>query len=1236
MGSEPKLEVGYGLGKGNDAFTVGVEAAKQALSGIRAHPLSLVMVFASVCHDLEELLRGIQEVVVDAPVVGGTTAGEICNGPHRESAVVVALASPYLEVRVGVGTGVARNWRQAVNQAVCTPAIAPFFSTQSAVWSELTLQGKSAFALLFSPGNTRAADSRSFEILEELKRLSEGRLPIMGGAAADDWRLETNYVLWGRRAYPDSLLVAVIETRLRFGLALAHGFSPTLQKATVTRTANHEVLELDQQPAAEVYSRLQGSSREELETKHLTLTTRRPVGIPDPYKQFSINVASFFTDAGGVRFSQPVPEGTILTIMEADEDNLVMAGQEALRKALLRGSITDPALILAFSCALRARILGERAGEEISAIKNIMPQVPVAGYYSFGEQGLADDEVNRHNNGVITILALSRELSYAAQVALENERLRTEVAQAEALKAAYAALKKEVAERQKAERAFRNGERFQASIFESIQDGLSILDLDLNLTRVNPTIERWYAHALPLPGKKCYRVYQNRDKPCAACPVVRTLATGKAAFAAVPKTGPEGEIIGWIDLYSFPLLDPASGQVRGAIGYARDITARQRAEEALRQSEEKFRLIAETIQDVFWISSPALDGIIYVSPAYEQLWGRTRESLYASPRSFLNAVHPEDRERVLANISRGHSQGTSWDHEYRLIRPDGSTRWVQNRGFPIKDDRGELRLLTGAATDITARKLAEEALQESEKNYRRIVEIAYEGIWRIDPENKIVFVNGRMAEMLGYTTDELLGQPISMVLEPEWLAIALGKIEARLRKGLKEQVDLKFRRRDGSDLWGIVSGTPILNHEGRYDGALGMVTDITRRKRAEEALRQSEEQLRQAQKLEAVGRLAGGIAHDFNNILTATSGYCELLLQHLERGDSRRRDVQGIQQATDRAATLIRQLLAFSRKQVIQPQRLNLNQVLANMDKMLRRLIREDIDLQTIPGPELGAVIADPGQIEQVIMNLVVNARDAMPEGGKLTLETANVELDETYIERHTQVKPGPYVLLAVSDTGVGLGQEVREHLFEPFFTTKKSGQGTGLGLSTVYGIVNHSGGFITVYSEAGTGATFKIYLPRLTGDLVEAKSAPLAISGAQGSETILLTEDEEIVRLVTRRILAGCGYTVLEAGSGLEAMKISRKHHAPIHLLLTDVVMPEMSGPKLAESLTACRPEMRVLYMSGHTENAIVHHGVLDPGIAFIQKPFRRDNLLRQVRQVLDSVTGADDGQVATLRQAD
>ena len=429
----PEIEVGYGVGRGDDAFTTGVEVARQALGSINQHPLSVVLIFVSARYDLQALLRGVHGVVGKAPVLGVTTAGEICNGPQLGGVVLVALASPHLSVRVGVGEGVSRDWQRAVAQAASAPEIWPFFSSWArTAWRELTRQGKDAFTLLFSPGNTRHTDSYSFEILNKLKHLSGGRLPIFGGGAADDWRMEGNCVLWGERVYPDSMLVAVFETRLRFGTALAHGFRPGPRRATVTSAQEHEVLELDGQSAAEVYARLLGAAQQTLQGQHMTLVTGQPVGSPDPYGQYNINVASYSTPWGGVRFAQPVPEGTVLTLMEANADDMIAAGQRALRKALLRGGVTDPALILAFPGALRARILGDRRDEEIAGMVELGSGAPVVGFYAFGEQGLADDGVNRHNNEVITVLALGQGLSYAAQVALEGERLREQLKVAEA------------------------------------------------------------------------------------------------------------------------------------------------------------------------------------------------------------------------------------------------------------------------------------------------------------------------------------------------------------------------------------------------------------------------------------------------------------------------------------------------------------------------------------------------------------------------------------------------------------------------------------------------------------------------------------------------------------------------------------------------------------------------------------------------------------------------------------
>ena len=389
--------------------------------------------------------------------------------------------------------------------------------------------------------------------------------------------------------------------------------------------------------------------------------------------------------------------------------------------------------------------------------------------------------------------------------------------------------------------------------------------------------------------------------------------------------------------------------------------------------------------------------------------------------------------------------------------------------------------------------------------------------------------------------------------------------------------------------------------------------------RAYEELSQTQEQLTQARKMEAVGRLAGGIAHDFNNLLTVMIGRSQLVLRRLGAQDPVRADIELMEQTADRAADLTRQLLAFSRKQVLQPAVLDLSAVVANMAEMLRRLIGEDIALVTALDPALGHVKADPGQIEQIVMNLAANARDAMSKGGRLTLETANAELDAAYARRHVDVHPGPHVMLAVSDTGVGMTPETQAHIFEPFFTTKGPGHGTGLGLATVYGIVKQSDGHIWVYSEPGRGTTFKIYLPRVEEAVDPSVARPRLPEPARGHETILLVEDEPAVRDLARDVLRAHGYTVLEARHGREALLISERHSGPIHLMLTDVVMPEMSGRELANRLASLRPTMPVIYMSGYTDAAVVHHGVLDPGTTFLQKPFTPDALARKMRQVLD-----------------
>jgi PAS domain S-box-containing protein len=536
---------------------------------------------------------------------------------------------------------------------------------------------------------------------------------------------------------------------------------------------------------------------------------------------------------------------------------------------------------------------------------------------------------------------------------------------------------------------------------------------------------------------------------------------------------------------------------------------------------------------------------------------------------------------------------------------------------PLRDSSGALMGSVIVLRDVTERKRVEEALRGSEEHFRSFAENLPVGVYRTTPDGRVLMANPALLRMLGYDS---LQELASRNLERETVESGYPRSAFREqieREGEARDFEAAWKRRDGSVLLVRESARAIRTDDGTvlyYDGIL---EDVTERRRLEE-------QLRQAQKMEAVGRLAAGVAHDFNNLLTIVIGYSDLVLQKLSAGDRMRPTMEEIKRAGERAAWLTRQLLAFSRKQVLQPQILDLNSLLRNADQMLRRVIGEDIELITHLPPGLGRVKADRGQIEQVIMNLAVNARDAMPQGGRLMLEAANVELDSGYARSHEGVLPGPYVMIAMSDTGTGMDAETRAHIFEPFFTTKEHGKGTGLGLSTVYGIVKQSGGNIWVYSEPGKGTTFKIYLPRIdqaekviaAGELRVEKLLP-------GSETILLVEDEEAVRSLAREALEFRGYRVLETKGATEALKAGEQHKEHIHLLLTDVVMPQMGGRELAELFAPLHPETKVLYMSGYADNAVVHHGLLDPGTALLDKPFTAESLARKIREVLDSAGG-------------
>jgi PAS domain S-box-containing protein len=811
-----KLTVGYGMAKGDDSFATGVEAARQATADINeCPPLSAVLVFASVHYDLEELLRGIHSVVGETLLLGTTTAGEICDGPQQESVVVVALASPYLKLRVGVGEGVSQDWRGALSQALSAPGIRPFFSGgEDAIWPELARHGKSAFALLFSPGNTRHADSRSYEILEELKRLSGGQLPIFGGSSADDWRMEANYVLWGEHANPDSLLVAVFETQLCFGTALAHGFRPGPRQATVTRARGHEVLELDSQPAAEVYARMLGMPQEELEGKHLTLTTGQPAGSPDPYGQHSINVASYFTPQGGVRFSQPALEGTTLTIMEVDEGSLIAAGQEALRKALLRGQVGDPALVLVFSCALRTRILGERMGEEITGMRDMVPGVPLVGFYSFGEQGLADDGVNRHNNEVITTLVLGRKLSYAAQVALENERLREDL--------------------------WESKERYR-TLVENINDVIYRVDIQGRVTYISSVMEQLTQYKVDeIVGQPFTRFVHPDDLPGLLARLERTLAGELESFEF--RIFDKNDAVRHVRSSSRLLLE--DDQPVGLTGVITDITARVQAEEALKETERRYRNLFEEAP-VMYIVTRNREGAPIIADCNQTLLstlGYSRAEVLERP--LADFYTPESSHELLAGGGYLRAMaGNFLSEERQLLARDSRVIHTLLHAAP-ETDANDRRVGTRSIfIDITARKQAEEALVRAKEEWERTFDVMPDLVMILDDRHRIVRANKAMADRLGITPQKAVGLTCYECVHALESPPSFCPHAQLLTDGQEHVVEVHEGRLGGDFL---VTASPLHDPEGRAVGSVHVARDITER------VQDAEENRRRTAQLEAL------------------------------------------------------------------------------------------------------------------------------------------------------------------------------------------------------------------------------------------------------------------------------------------------------------------------------------------------------------------------------------------------
>jgi len=636
----------------------------------------------------------------------------------------------------------------------------------------------------------------------------------------------------------------------------------------------------------------------------------------------------------------------------------------------------------------------------------------------------------------------------------------------------------------------------------------------------------------------------------------------------------------------------------------------RRNEDALRESEQRYFTLFEKSHSAILLIDPETAAIIDANAKACEYYGYEKASLLRMKIGEINTLGHEGVSPELEMVASGSKRLLHFTH--RLA--DGELREVEVHSAPIVLQGKQL--LYSIIHDISERRKAERELQEGEQRYRKLsrefqalLDAIPDNLSSVSADLKLRWVNRATSAALGKATAELVGSSCYAF----WHGASEPCTECPVRESIRSgKPETGIRRLPDGRTFELRS-VPIRDEDGKVASVVEVGRDITELKRLEE-------QLLQVHRLEAVGRLAGGVAHDFNNLLTVITGYSELLLSRMGPHDRGRVEAEEIQKAGNRAAALTRQLLAFSRRQVLQPEVLDLNRVLRELETMLRRLIGEDIDLVTSLAPGLGKVKVDPGQIEQVVVNLVVNARDAMPDGGELTIRTASLDVGPEAARAEEAFPPGSYVLLEVRDTGGGMDPETVANIFEPFFTTKEQGKGTGLGLATVYGIVKQSGGHISVRSEPGKGATFQVLLPRIAEPAPEAAAAPSLTASARGQETILLVEDAEGLRVLVREILERKGYTVLEAAQGADAVRLSSAYPGAIDLILTDVVMPGMSGRELCARLTPRHPGVRVIYMSGYPDDAIGRHGVPDPATAYVQKPFTAEALERKVREVLDA----------------